>query len=454
VTRTPALAALAACAALAGCSGGTASIPTSTTGVATAHRAAGADSQPAAAARKSKIQHVVIVVQENRSFDNLFQGYPGANTVSSGKNSKGQTIALQPEGLEADYQVNHELSDYIAACDGTGSIPGTDCRMDGFDKELAAGPGAPSNPQYAYVPAAETKPYFAMAGQYVLADDMFTSHIDASFVSHQYIIAGQAGGAVDLPSGLWGCGGVGGDSVETLTAQRVYGPTIAPCFTYATIASELEAKGLTWHFYSAGPSDGGYLWSAYQAIGPVYNGPDWTSEVVQNPAQFLTDVAAGTLANVTWVTPTDANSDHAGAQSKSGPQWVTSVVNAVGESKFWKNTTIFVMWDEWGGWYDHVAPPYVDYDGLGIRVPLLILSPYAKHGYVSHVQYEHGSILKYVEDTFGLARLAASDTRANSPVPDAIDYKQKPRAFKPFPTALKPADFIDAPPDTRPPDEE
>ncbi len=196
------------------------------------------------------------------------------------------------------------------------------------------------------------------------------------------------------------------------------------------------------------------MWSAYQAINPVYNGPDWSNDVVQNPAQFLTDVSGGKLASVTWVTPTDANSDHAGARSATGPQWVASVVNAVGESTFWKDTTIFIMWDEWGGWYDHVAPPYVDYDGLGIRVPLLIVSPYAKHGYVSHVQYEHGSILKYVEDTFGLARLAASDRRAHSPVPDAIDYKQKPRAFTPFSTTLKPSYFIDAPRDARPPDTE
>ncbi len=198
--RTPAL---AACAALAACDGrGVASVP-GPAGDATA-QSASAGSQAQAAARKSKIKHVVIVVQENRSFDNLFQGYPGANTASSGKNSLGQTVALQPEGLEADYEINHSLADFVAACDGTGSIPGTDCRMDAFDKELSGGPGAPKNPEYAYVPATETKPYFDIAGQYVLADDMFTSHVDASFVSHQYIIAGQAGGAVDLPSGAVG----------------------------------------------------------------------------------------------------------------------------------------------------------------------------------------------------------------------------------------------------------
>jgi len=112
------------------------------------------------------------------------------------------------------------------------------------------------------------------------------------------------------------------------------------------------------------------------------------------------------------------------------------------------------MWDEWGGWYDHVPPPYEDYDGLGMRIPLIMISPYSKQGYVSHVQYEHGSMLKYVEDTFGLKRLAASDKRANSPVPDAIDYNQKPRAFVPFTSNLPPRFFQHAVPDLRPPDEQ
>ena len=157
---------------------------------------------------------------------------------------------------------------------------------------------------------------------------------------------------------------------------------------------------------------------------------------------MITDVANGQLADVTWVTPSCKNSDHAACGSATGPEWVTDVVNAIGESRFWNSTVIFVMWDEWGGWYDHVKPPYVDYDGLGLRVPLLIISPYAKHGYISHVQYEHGSILRFIEDRFGLARLAASDTRANSPAADCFDFSQPPRPFKPFGTPMRPKDVL------------
>ncbi len=121
--------------------------------------------------------------------------------------------------------------------------------------------------------------------------------------------------------------------------------------------------------------------------------------------------------------------------SKTGPSWVTSVVNAIGQSQYWNSTAIFVFWDDYGGWYDPQPPAYVDYDGLGMRLPMIIISPYAKKGYVSHTQYEHGSILKFVEDQFGLGRLAASDTRANSPA-DAFDFNKPPRKFKVDPGPL------------------
>jgi phospholipase C len=403
-------------------------------------------------AASSKIQHVVVVIQENRSFDNLFHGYPGADTKNSGKNSKGQTIKLQPISLAAAYSIDHTSPAYFAACDGQGSIPGTDCKMDGFDKELAGGHGPPPNPQYGYVPSTESKPDFDVAHEFVLADRMFTSHIDASFVSHQYIIAGQAQNAVDLPASDWGCGGGKQDTVTTLNADRSYGPTISPCFNSETLADELDAKNLTWRAYAGGQD--GWDWMPFQAIRHIVHGPQWSTNIITPPSQFLTDVAAGNLANVTWITPTCATSDHSSCMSTQGPAWVASVVDAVGESQFWDTTTVFVFWDEWGGWYDHVPPPYVDFDGLGFRVPLMVISPYAKKNYVSHVQYEHGSILKYIESVFGLAPLAASDARATSPDPDCFNDGRKPRPFVPINASPAPYAFLHAPPDPRPPDDE
>jgi phospholipase C len=158
-------------------------------------------------------------------------------------------------------------------------------------------------------------------------------------------------------------------------------------------------------------------------------GPDWDKDVISPQTRFFTDIKHGDFRAVTWITPTCANADEAGCDSSTGPSWVASLVNAIGESKFWDSTAIFVVWDGFGGWYDPEPPAYVDYDGLGIRVPLLIVSPYAKKGLVSHVHYEDGSILKFAEDQFGLPRLAASDARANSPEEDCFNFKQPPRKF-------------------------
>jgi phospholipase C len=409
------------------------------------------------AASSSKIQHVIIIVQENRSVDNLFHGYPGADVRSYGYDNAGKKIPLTPIKFEIPWDIDHSLNSYLAACNGTGSLPGTDCQMNGFNKELATcghGPSqCPPNPAYGYVPASETKPYVAMAQQYVLADHMFTSMIDASsFTSHQYIIAGQSQSSVNFPSSIWGCDGGKTDSIYTLTQQRVLGPTIRPCFPSTTLGDELDTAGLSWGYYTASIYADGNLWNAYQAIKHIRYGPDWHKNVHWPATKFLKAVDSGTLPAVSWVTPTCQNSDHSGCRSGHGPHWVASLVNAVGESQYWDSSAIFVFWDEYGGWYDHVAPKMIDYDGLGMRVPLLIISPYAKKGYVSHVQYEHGSILKFVEDQFGLARLSASDTRATSPAADAFDFTQKPRAFTPIPSKLNKAYFENEPNDPRIPD--
>ena len=390
-----------------------------------------------------KIQHVVIIVQENRSFNDLFYGYPGAKTATFGYDSNGNKITLQPVGLETSWDLDHSSTSFFDACDGQGSIPGTNCRMNGFDKEYAGcghfgEPKCPNaDPQYSYVPQSETQPYFDMAGQYVLADRMFASNFDASsFISHQYIISGQAESAVNYPSSSWGCPGGSGDKISEVGPQRqIPNGSEVVCWDPATLGDELDKAGISWGFYAASTNDVGNIWSAYQAINHIYqngNGPDWKNDVITPPSQFLNDVTNGNMRTVSWITPTWANSDHAGSGSKSGPSWVTSVVNTIGTSKYWNSTAIFIMWDDYGGWYDPVAPKFVDYDGLGLRIPLLIISPYAKQGYVSHVHYEHGSILRFVEDQFGLGRLAASDSRATSPQADCFDFSQPPRRFTPF----------------------
>jgi phospholipase C len=404
-----------------------------------------------------KITHVVYIVQENRSFDNLFQGYPGADTVSSGKNSKGQTIELKPYPLSSAYAIDHSAQAMFAACHGTGKLPGTDCRMDGFNREQAS--GGPTNPQYVYVPHDESKPYFDMAHEWVLADRMFQSQLDESFVAHQYVIAAQAAWSDDLPTGSWGCGGGGSDTIATITKSRnPNGPSISPCYDYQTLGDELDKAELTWRFYAGKygteSSGGGAMWSAYQAIRHIRYGPDWKYVISPN-WKFITDVRAGKLANFTWITPVCSDSDHVSCGYGYGPSWVTALVNAVGRSRFWNSTAVFVQWDDWGGLYDHVPPPYENRDSLGFRVPLLVISPYAKQNHVSHVQYETASVLRFAEDLFGLGQLAAADRRANSPAADCFDFTQKPRPFVKI-DAPYPAKFFmrELPPDYFAPDYE
>ncbi|HVR46570.1 MAG TPA: alkaline phosphatase family protein [Candidatus Binatia bacterium] len=400
---------------------------------------------------KGKIKHIVIIVQENRSFNDLFKGYKGATTASYGYDSNGNKIKLLPIPLETNWDLEHDSWGDIAACNGTGSIPGTNCKNNGFNREsVGCNSSCPiPHPQYAYVPRAETKPYFAMANEWVLADNMFASNFDASsFISHQYIISGQAESAVNYPGSSWGCPGGKYDQIYTLGQQRqiLYSKPEVVCWDPNTLGDELDKANVSWAFYGQFYSGSPWLWIAYQAINHIYNGPDWSKDIFGPPSTILNDVANGKLRSVSWVTPTWTNSDHAGSGSNTGPSWVTSVVNAIGESQYWDSTAIFVFWDDYGGWYDPVPQPYADYDGLGMRLPMLVISPYALHGRVSHVQYEHGSILKFVEDTFGLGRLTASDTRANSPA-RAFDFRQAPRPFVPIQAPYNRAFFLHQPPD-------
>ena len=374
-------------------------------------------------ASSGKIKHVVIIVQENRSFNNLFYGFPGAKTAKYGYDSSGKKIKLQPVGLETTWDIDHSSYAFFAACNGTGSIPGTNCRMNGFNKECVglrqAAARSDQHPQYAYVPHSETKPYFDMGKQYVLGRpdvrvELRREQLHLASVHHRR--PGRIGGQLSrqrrgaAPAARATRSRWSGRSGRSPTATRSCAGIRRRSATSSTTPS------VSWAYYAVAYSSGSRgIWSAYQAIKHIYNGPDWKKDVITPPTHFLNDVSNGKLRAVSWVTPTCANSDHAGCGSNTGPSWVASLVNAIGESKYWDSTAIFIFWDDYGGWYDPEPPAYVDYDGLGLRLPMLVVSAYAKKGHVSHVHYEHGSILKFVEDKFGLGRLAASDTRANSP---------------------------------------
>jgi phospholipase C len=201
------------------------------------------------------------------------------------------------------------------------------------------------------------------------------------------------------------------DTFATLNADGTAGPNVDSCFKGVTTIEDLLANaGHSWRFYSelqAVPVDGQPTVaqdvinsiSVYQQI---YDGAG-AANLIFPETRILADVTAGTLADVTFVTPNAANSDHPELNAGTGPSWVTSVVDAIGESPFYNSTAIFVTWDDWGGFYDHVPPPqkYAPY-GLGFRIPLICISPYAKHGQLVNTQLEPGSLIKYIEETFDL----------------------------------------------------
>jgi phospholipase C len=213
----------------------------------------------------------------------------------------------------------------------------------------------------------------------------------------------------------------------------------------------------SWRYYAPNPS---FIWTAPNAIRHmcqpekrngqlVCTGEDWKHVIIPSKI-FLTDIADHKLASVTWVTPAGQYSDHpASAGQAGGPSWVASIVNAIGSSPFWANTAIIITWDDWGGFYDHVPPPKVINDGrswgsgyvYGFRVPLIVISPFAKPEYISHVNHDFGSILNFIEQVFRLHSLGYADAHADN-LSDCFDFHQAPLQFKTVDAPLKSDDFI------------
>jgi phospholipase C len=432
-----------------------------------------------------KIQHVVIIFQENRSTDNLFQDpvlvKNGADIQNFGVNSQGQTIPLAQLDLGTNgsnpdnYDLNHSHTAFVNMCDLNAST-GV-CAMDGADKiPVVCNTGvtncAPANPQFMYVNPADIQPYFKLAEQYAFADRMFQTNQGPSFPAHQFIISGTSAPtatstsfAAENPGGgntstAAGCIAPPTVFVKVLDPTGSESSTMYPCFEHQTLTDLLNAASITWRYYAPTP---GSIWTAPNAIqhmcGPnaappnatACTGSDWTNNVViataQTKATVLTDITSGQLATVSWVIPGAPESDHAQQNDGSGPSWVASIVNAIGNSSYWSNTAIFIAWDDWGGWYDHVPPKIVNSYEYGFRVPLIVVSPYAKPAYISHVPHDFGSILKFIEQTFNLPSLGYADVPADN-LSDCFDFTQTPLTFQNIPASLQADHFLN---DRRPP---
>ncbi len=427
------------------------------------------------------ISHVIVLVQENRSFENFFAGFPGANApmfgcvspgggapafrARSGSGSgcpSGDTqVPLQPATWHAS-DLPHDWTSSISSWDNG--------KMDGFWR--MGKPGAYE--AYTYVQPDLIKPYMDMANTYVLADEMFPSEFGGSFTAHLTLVAGTddisnapARAEVDYPDAAPDdCDSPPGTvSSYVNKARRKHsnqGPF--PCFNqFNTLAEVMDKANVSWKYYATKLIGAG-LWEPFEATKYVRYGPDWSRNIIVPQTKILTDPGSNQLASVSWVTPSKLDSDHPGGGAGFGPSWVANVVNSIGKSPYWNTSAIIILWDDWGGWYDNAAPPQLDFRGLGIRVPCLIISPYAREtspshpGYVSHTQYEFGSILRFIEEVFNLPYIGPSnkgytDERAAT-LDDSFDFTQKPRPFVPVQTKYPRSHFIHEPPSNQPVDTE
>ncbi|HTU42122.1 MAG TPA: alkaline phosphatase family protein [Candidatus Aquilonibacter sp.] len=367
----------------------------------------------------SEIQHVIFFVKENRSFDSMFGRFPGANGATQGTISSGVVIPLKRESDALQVDLGHDWTSILTAMDN-GKMDRFDLLMDGN-----------VNGQFgSYVQFYQTDipNYWSYAESFALADDMFSSIHADSFPNHLYTIAAQSGGVLSAPSGTntsysWGC-----DSPASATSRQMddLGDIFAifPCFDFPTMADSMDNAGISWRYYAPSEGEQGYQFSAYDAINHIRNGPDWTQDVVPT-AQFITDAQNGNLPSVSWVILGHELNDHPPESICQGENETVLYMNALMQSPEWNSSAVFLTWDDDGGFYDHVAPPNVDRFGFGPRVPLIIISPYAMPGYISHTQYEFSSVLKFIEELFGLPSLTSRDGDANDTT-DSFDFNQTP----------------------------
>jgi phospholipase C len=395
-----------------------------------------------------KIQHIVIIIQENRTFDNIFHGFTEPSGRKSdyteyGCDETGKAIALTSVPFESQFSPDNGHADFYADYDNG--------KNDGFyaHNGATATDASEGNNGLAYLPQTEIQPYFDMATSGALDERFFHGITGPTYASHlmftaasttydgspRHRVIGNASGSCSDPT------------TSKVAAIDLDDPTVTgviPCYTGVTTINDLlDNAGLSWSYYSEPvtlPAPGqdanvGYGMNGVPSYAQDYAKANFTANDITPSETFLTDVPAGKLAAVTWVTPDQVDSDHPAESTVEGPAWVEACVDAVGTSQFYSSTAIFVTWDDDGGMYDHVPPPqkYAPF-GLAMRIPLIAISPYARTGQLIDTQMEPGSLIRFIEETFGLPSLGAEDATSNS-ADDMFDFNQSPQAFTPIVSA-------------------
>jgi phospholipase C len=387
---------------------------------------------------RRKITHVVYLVKENRTFDTFFGTFPGADGATRGELCDGTTTALE-RATDDQAGATHSFMAGITAINGG--------RMNCFDR-IDGGEGGATYVQYA---KDQIPNYWAYAKAFTLGDAFFSSSYGPTFVEHFWLVASSSNRFIDNERPLEGQGGddgvLGGYCDDP--SERIYSfPRLSeadertvfdleeranvealerdwvierwPCADIETVPDLLERAGVSWKYYL---SDTPYF-DVMGTIPHIRYGPMW-DDVVDN-ATFLRDVRSGHLPEVSWLMPPTSLSDHPGyGHLCDGENWTVRTIDAIMRSPEWKHTAIFLTWDDFGGFYDHVPPPHVDVYGYGPRVPLLVISPYARSGHVFHETSDFTSVLRFIEKLHGTPSLGRRDATANDLI-GAFDFTQEP----------------------------
>ncbi|HZT95219.1 MAG TPA: alkaline phosphatase family protein [Chloroflexota bacterium] len=364
------------------------------------------------------IQHIVIIVRENHSFDNLFGRFPGAvGSTTAMVGSNRVKLTKTPNQLLKD--LGHGGQSALVAVNHG--------KMNQFRLVLNAIQNGQDVADSQYRKK-QIPNYWAYASRYTLADHFFSTILASSFPNHLVTVSGQAANTVNNPQDLgnlrsWGC-----DANSTAKVYWYYKHKSGykkPCFTFKTLVDEANAAGVTWKYYAPQYGSWGYIWSTLDEFKQVRYSTQWKTNVVPYQ-QFLVDAEQNHLPALSWLTTALKYSDHPPAPICESENWVVNQVNAVTRSPAWPHTVIVLAWDDFGGFYDNVAPPHKSKYLLGPRVPAIIISPFARPHYVDHMQFDFRSIVKFVETQYNLPKEAKYNRKGVNSIGAMLDMTQKP----------------------------
>ena len=438
----------------------------------------------------SKIQHLIFIVQENHTFDNYFGTYPGANGVSSNTyipiDTNDTTLGyVQSFHLSATVPVSivgDELppgisdpddlavaaadpaSPYHLSAQSIGQDIGHSAeaareaydngKMDGFINAVG------TDLTMGYYDRSDIPYYWDYADHYVLDNNFFSSELGPSFPNHLYIASGNDGPVNSDDS--WVSNGSIINNPPITELGRGNAPVVDwpdANLTWSTLAEELSISNVPWAWYDGNTNPlEPTLWNVLPLFDYFQVHPQELSDHVKSTGNFASDIASGNLPAVSWIMPgswhpptlpsvfdTESVSEHPPARPDAGMDYVAYLVNQVMNSPYWQSTAIVITWDDYGGFYDHVAPPQIDQSGLGFRVPTLVISPWAKKHYIDCTQYEFSSMLSLAEHVFNLPSLGARDVNS-SDMMNSFDFNASPQ-----PTLVEPANFVASSPLTSSP---